>query len=211
MFVNKSFSLPEENILFDDELLGVVSDDIPFIFRIWESNSHFIVKGLGCPDADVDWDEADKLGIPVLKRRSGGGTVVQGPGCMNYAAIFFAPEPPKVIEAFDMVLGGLMIALSRCGISANKQGICDLCIGNKKFSGNAQRRKQDRFYVHGTILYSFDIGLVDKILNMPSKEPDYRGNRPHGEFILNLPLDKRHIGEIMFYAYNNLKTLSKSG
>jgi len=40
-------------------------------------------------------------------------------------------------------------------------------------------------------LLNFDIPLIDKFLRMPSKEPDYRQGRSHGDFLtnLNLPAD----------------------
>ena len=67
-------------------------------------------------------------------------------------------------------------------------GISDLVIGDIKFSGNAQRRLKHAILFHGTILYDFDLSLVTQYLKEPPIQPDYRNNRPHHDFIQNLPI-----------------------
>jgi lipoate-protein ligase A len=68
------------------------------------------------------------------------------------------------------------------------QGQSDLALKNLKFSGNAQRRKRKFLMFHGTFLLNFDIPLIEKYLLMPSKQPDYRQDRTHEEFLTNLHL-----------------------
>ena len=58
----------------------------------------------------------------------------------------------------------------------------------KKFSGNAQRRKKKFLLFHGTFLLRFDFSLIEKVLPLPSLQPDYRQNRPHSDFLTNLDL-----------------------
>jgi lipoate-protein ligase A len=41
---------------------------------------------------------------------------------------------------------------------------------------------------HGSFLLNFDLGLVEQVLPMPSKEPDYRRNRSHTDFLVNLEI-----------------------
>jgi lipoate-protein ligase A len=41
---------------------------------------------------------------------------------------------------------------------------------------------------HGTLLDDFDLDLVGRVLRHPPREPDYRGQRPHGAFLANLRL-----------------------
>jgi lipoate-protein ligase A len=61
-----------------------------------------------------------------------------------------------------------------------------------KFSGNSQRRRKHFLLFHGTFLLDFNLALVSEFLEMPSKQPDYRGDRSHDSFLtnLNLPADK---------------------
>ncbi len=67
-------------------------------------------------------------------------------------------------------------------------GHTDLVWNGKKFSGNSQRRTRNALLFHGTFLLKFDLLLVEKALQMPLLQPDYRQQRPHGEFIGNIPL-----------------------
>ena len=58
------------------------------ILRFWESPEPFVVVGYAnkvATEVNVAACEARK--IPILRRCSGGGTVVQGPGCLNYTLI----------------------------------------------------------------------------------------------------------------------------
>lgn len=67
-------------------------------------------------------------------------------------------------------------------------GHTDLALDGVKFSGNAQRRKRRCLLFHGTILLNLNLALVEELLPMPSRQPEYRQNRPHRDFIRNLPL-----------------------
>jgi lipoate-protein ligase A len=66
------------------------------------------------------------------------------------------------------------------------RGQTDLAIGGLKFAGNAQRRRRRFLLFHGTFLLHLDIGLLEKLLPQPSRQPDYRVNRSHSDFLINL-------------------------
>ena len=61
--------------------------------------------------------------------------------------------------------------------------------GEKKFSGNAQRRAKYHILHHGTILYKFDLSLISRYLNMPQEIPEYRKHRSHTDFVTNVRID----------------------
>jgi lipoate-protein ligase A len=71
--------------------------------------------------------------------------------------------------------------------AARVEGTSDLAVGGVKFSGNAQQRKRRFFLHHGTLLCGFDLALVSKYLNAPERQPEYRRDRRHAEFVANLP------------------------
>jgi lipoate-protein ligase A len=68
-------------------------------------------------------------------------------------------------------------------------GVSDLAVGGRKCSGNSQQRKRRYLLHHGTILYAFDTQRVDRYLRMPARQPDYRRQRKHSEFLAYLPAD----------------------
>jgi lipoate-protein ligase A len=73
------------------------------------------------------------------------------------------------------------------------RGHTDLAIDGHKISGNAQRRRRGAVLFHGTFLLNFDLALVNRLLSMPSKEPDYRRSRSHTEFLMNLNLSAAEV------------------
>ena len=196
MFIDVTFSEPHQNLEFDDFLLSVVKNTP--ILRIWESSVFFVVMGRNSPPSDVNWSACERDSIPVLRRNSGGGTILQGPGCLNYTLVLSTSisENCRTIQgAFNFVLGKVLSALKDLMPQQDLQirGRSDLCLGDRKFSGNAQRRKGSYLYVHGTILYNFPIEIIPLYLTIPKNQPAYRNNRPHTDFLTNLSVDRYRI------------------
>ena len=160
--------------------------------RFWESPNYFVALGY-TNRAAVEADEAAcaAAGVPILRRVSGGGTVLQGPGCLNYALIHPIPDGQTLnVEATNRTVMETQRAAfeTMLGERVTVAGHTDLAWGDLKFSGNAQRRRARNYLFHGTILLDFDVELVQRLLRAPSKEPTYRASRSHREFIRNLPL-----------------------
>ena len=80
---------PAENLACDEALLDwCESGEGAECLRFWESPEPFVVVGYAnkvATEVNVAACEARK--IPILRRCSGGGTVVQGPGCLNYTLV----------------------------------------------------------------------------------------------------------------------------
>ena len=81
--------LATEEALLDAAEAGICGETLSF----WESHQHFVVLGYGNKVAtEVNQFPCELLGIPVLRRCSGGGTVLQGPGVLNYSLVLRATE-----------------------------------------------------------------------------------------------------------------------
>jgi lipoate-protein ligase A len=70
------------------------------------------------------------------------------------------------------------------------QGTTDLVLGDRKFSGNAQRRRQGWLLFHGTFLLRFDSQRLGACLRLPPRQPEYRGGRSHADFVTGLDLGR---------------------
>ena len=137
----------------------------------------------------VDLDACRADGVEVLRRSSGGGAVVLGPGCLNYAiavSLVSRPELVDVAGSFCAILGQIAASLGVPGVSI--AGHADLSLHGRKVSGNAQRRGRHALLHHGTLLYDFDPRYAVRYLKEPARQPAYRAARPHAEFLGNLPL-----------------------
>jgi lipoate-protein ligase A len=82
------------------------------------------------------------------------------------------------------------------------RGTTDLTIGDSKFSGNAQRRRRNFLLFHGSFLLQFDLELMVQLLKFPSRQPDYRANRAHTEFLTQLALPQETVKEALQKEWN---------
>jgi lipoate-protein ligase A len=208
LLVDYHFTKPEENLSCDEVLLDFCeATDGPEVLRFWESPSYFVVLGYTKSlQKEVDIAECKKHHISILRRCSGGGTVLQGNGCLNYSLISKIPpeEFPHNIPATNCRIMKMQRDALRGLLPGDVEirGHTDLTWNGLKFSGNAQRRKSRYFLFHGTILLNFDIALVQKVLLMPEVQPDYRGGRSHQSFITNLPLEKEQVQKAIATKWN---------
>ena len=159
-------------------------------WSIWEAQRPVVV--LGRYNRIDEWvlaNACQRDGVEVLRRCSGGGAVVLGPGCLNYAiglSIVSRPRLAEVAAAFRTVLACVIAELQVEGLMV--AGIADLALEGRKVSGNAQRRGRYGLLHHGTVLYDFDAALAQRYLLEPPRQPDYRAGRSHQRFLGNLPL-----------------------
>lgn len=185
---------PEENLACDEALLDwCEAGHEGEVLRFWESPTPFVVLGYSNrAEREVHLDAARRAAVAVLRRCTGGGAVVQGPGCLNFTLILRVPDSGPltgVTETNRHILQRHHDALlSALGETLAVRGSSDLALGELKISGNAQRRKKHCLLFHGTFLLDFDIELVERLLPMPSREPDYRRHRSHREFLTNAAL-----------------------
>jgi lipoate-protein ligase A len=177
---------PDDNLRLDEELLAEGKE----VLRVWESPRECVVLGhSGYPQRDVHIEECHRSGVPILKRCSGGGAVLIGPGCLNYSLVLpltLNPMWHDIRYSFCWVLQRMQAAI---GLPQLKiEGQCDLAVEGRKVSGNAQRRTQRAVLHHGTLLYAFDAERVERFLKTPLRQPAYRAGRSHSDFLGNLPL-----------------------
>ena len=155
----------------------------------------FIVLGrIGQVADDIHVATVLKDKIPVLRRSSGGGTVLQGKGCLNFSLILSKYDNPQlndIRKSYQIILNKVMFAVKQLGVEAIFQHASDLALIDppKKFSGNAQRRCKKFILHHGTLLYDFPLFYIEKYLKMPKEVPVYRHGRSHEAFVTNLAVN----------------------
>lgn len=161
---------------------------------VWESARPAVVLPRhGEPEAWAHGAACAARGVEVLRRESGGGAVVVGPGCLAVALVLSLDARPWLADveySFGWLLGRLADALALDGAAVRAT---DLALGGRKFAGHAQRRLRGALLHHGVLLYDFDLALMDLLLTEPARRPAWRGNRTHREFLTNAPLARGEI------------------
>ncbi len=203
-FLDLTLPAPAENLACDEVLLDLCDENggDHEVLRFWESSTPFAVLGYSNKVAtEVNLDPARQDNVPVLRRVTGGGAVLQGPGCLNYSLILRITDP--IHETNVQIMRRHAAAL---GTGVEVRGTSDLTLGDLKFSGNAQRRKRRALLFHGTFLLDFDIERVERLLPMPSRQPSYRQNRRHRDFLTNIATQRRAIKDVLVRTWQATPT-----
>ncbi|MGC9036038.1 MAG: lipoate--protein ligase family protein [Verrucomicrobiia bacterium] len=201
-YLDKTFARPEENLACDELLVEFCSsNDGIECLRFWEPDNYFVVLGYGNRvSEEVFVEECERCNVPIFRRISGGGCVLQGPGCLNYSLVLKISNNPQNLSTIPDTNRYVMNRTKRAiqsvlGNNVKVSGITDLTIDGKKFSGNAQRRFNDYILYHGAFLLNMDISMIERLLKIPPRQPCYRQNRTHRDFLININVQSLKIKE----------------
>jgi lipoate-protein ligase A len=199
---------PAANLALDEALLDALENGQGGeVLRFWEPRDYWVVLGYSNRlDTEVNAAACRAHDVGIFRRCSGGGTVLQGPGCLNYSLILDMEKN----AALQTINGANCFIMSRnrdtlsglLGREVRIQGHTDLAVDGLKFSGNAQRRKRRALIFHGTFLLRFDLAAIEKFLPMPSREPDYRKGRSHTSFLTNIDVPAEAINTALQQAWS---------
>ncbi|MBL8798885.1 MAG: lipoate--protein ligase family protein [Planctomycetia bacterium] len=183
---------PAENLALDEALLlAAEAGQGGEVLRFWEQQQLAVVLGAGCKlSEDVDEVRCQADGVPILRRASGGGTVLLGPGCLCFTLMLAYDRSPLLREvpfSYVYILERVCAALHGLLPGIAPAGTSDLMSEGRKFSGNAQQRKRDFLLHHGTLLYDFPLERIGDYVCLPARQPKYRAGRSHLDFVCNLP------------------------
>ena len=202
-----TLSSPVENLALDEALLDDLEENgHDPILRFWESDRYFVVLGRASSlTDDVHVAACRQDHIPVLRRASGGGTILQGPGCLSYAFVLpisLHPDLRDIRPTNRFILQRTAKALQKWQPAITVQGISDLAVDGLKISGNAQRRKRTALLFHGTLLYGMQAGLIARYVKHPKRKPDYRGDRHHGAFLSRIDASPHEMKQAIADAWH---------
>ncbi len=155
------------NLASEEYLLKHTDQDITYL---WRNDSAIIVGKNQNTVEEINTDYVKSHGIKVVRRLTGGGAVYHDLGNLNYT---FIENNKKNFNDFKGFCLPIIKALNSLGIEAQFSGRNDMTIEDKKFSGTAQCKHQDRVMHHGTLLFSSITGDLKNALN--PKELKFQG------------------------------------
>jgi lipoate---protein ligase len=201
-----SFKSPERNLALDEAMLNAAEEGLSGeTLRFWESPVHFVVLGVSqVLEAEAFEEACAADGIPILRRCSAGGCVLQGPGCLNFSLVLSTEDQPEIQHirsSYRYILGLVCRGLATKEIEAQLEGVSDLAVQGMKVSGNAQKRRRGHILHHGTLLYSIEPQSLSRYLREPEDRPSYRGERRHEGFVTTLPLELGTLREALCSAF----------
>ena len=151
-----------------------------------EGSSPAIVMGIsGQLEQLVDPKKQQENPLPIIRRFSGGGTVVVDEDTLFVSFICqkdlhpFPPYPEHLLRWAENIY---KTAWDIPGFHLREN---DYAIGERKCAGNAQYLRKDRWLQHTTFLWNYKEEKMDYLLH-PAKTPRYREGRSHQDFVCRL-------------------------
>jgi lipoate-protein ligase A len=143
------------------------------VLRLWRSKKCVIIGRHQIPDLEVNLAEAEKAGVPVLRRLSGGGAVYHDLGNLNFTLVSRNPASSGV--SYDRFTAPVVAALNLVGFPATQGKRSDICLGDAKISGSAFYLWRGCMLHHGTLLFDADLAALNALLDV--KNVEERGRR----------------------------------
>lgn len=240
--IDLTLPTPHQNIAFEQAMFDAVeinspefkSDSVPNsktglpsaepteFLRLWEPQTKFVVLGRsGKIEDEAFVQRCRKDCVEIIRRASGGGTILAGVGCLMYSVVLSSIKNPALRDigyCHQYIAKRMKSAFANCGKLIELHGHSDLCVQDddgitRKFSGNAMRLGRSNLIYHGTLLISFELEAIARYLQFPSKRPDYRDQRSHLEFVTNIEVDSAALRQSItaaFGASREITTAEKS-
>ena len=138
-------------------------------------------------EISIDLDNIISDKVEVYKRPSGGESVILTPKTLVLATLIHTKkleDPPRHFRAIN---GKIISTLQSLGVEhLSQKGISDISIGEKKILGSSIYRRTNIVFYHAVLNVSETTELMERYLLHPQKQPDYRNNRRHRDFVTSL-------------------------
>ncbi len=134
------------------------------VVRVW-INRESVVIGRGLKACEeVNCREAERLGIPIVRRTSGGGAVYHDGGNLNITLIEGTQGRIGVDEAYRRGLGLVVSALRIMGLEPWIENGNDVVVTGWKVSGTAVHVKACAYLFHSTMLVESDMDTLKRVI-----------------------------------------------
>jgi len=159
-----------------------------YTFSIWQPDTTYLILGQSNKlETSLFLDKVESDKIIVMKRPSGGETVILTPNTLVISAVFIDTDMKKPHQYFPRFNESIIKGLSNSGIeNVLHKGISDLALGEKKILGSSIYHKKDKVFYHAVLNVAEHIDIIEKYIRHPKREPDYRKGRGHGEFVTSI-------------------------
>jgi len=81
----------------------------------------------------------------------------------------------KVFNDYALFTAPVIAALQKVGVAAELTGRNDIAVQGRKISGNAQYRRGERMFCHGTLLFDSNIDAIVSALNVKADKIQSKG------------------------------------
>lgn len=162
-------------------------------FKLWVPEGRALVIGHSQdPERELISEAVRRGGIPVHRRMGGGGAVLLSPACACVGLRFARRKGVTLHDYFEAGSELIKRTVAKAfGLDLKTHGISDLALADsagrlRKVAGCSLYMPRDFALYLASILVNPDLGEIATYLSHPSREPDYRSGRDHGDFLVGL-------------------------
>ncbi|WP_232306381.1 lipoate--protein ligase [Spiroplasma helicoides] len=155
---------PKYNLATEEFLTRSDKFSEPILF-LWQNDNTIVVGRNQNTASEINLQTVEQDSVNVIRRNTGGGTVYQDLGNMNFS-IIYTDKDNNAVSMFSTMLKPVIDTLNRMGVDAKFSGRNDIVLNDKKISGNAMGKFGDRFLQHGTILFNVNLDKLQKYLTV---------------------------------------------
>ena len=176
------------NFYIDDLVIDRMVQGSEYACEIYEGHRVEVVLGRSSKiEEDVMVETCADDGIPLSRRRGGGGTVILSPGILILSIAGRSTLQYHLREHMNAVNRIIVDTLEQLGVDSPViRGISDITLGMKKILGSSLYRRKDLVLYQGSLLVNPDLSLMKRYLKQPRKQPAYRKDRSHEDFVTSL-------------------------
>ena len=184
IYINSNSTSPYFNFALEEYLLTQKDLDDDEIFLFWRTNPTIMVGRYQNTFSEINEKYVRENNVNVVRRNSGGGTIYTDMGAWQFT--FIEKNYKEEGISFDKFTGPIVEALQKQDVDAHFNSRNDLLIGNRKFSGNAQYRKDNAILHHGSILFNTDIQAMVESITVAEDKIIAKGIKSVRERVINI-------------------------
>ena len=173
---------------FDDNLLDRMIQSRETVLSVYQFPHTAVVLGRASKsEIELKVGNCISDSLSLYRRKGGGCSVVLDPGNIIVSVVLYNNKIGQITRYFKNLSKWLIQGLEKSGIEkVQQQGISDLTIGGRKIGGSCLYQTRSLVYYSCSLLVQADVQLMDRYLKHPPREPVYRHNRKHSDFVISL-------------------------
>ena len=155
--IKRSETNPYYNLAAEEYLMKTAMTDT---FMIWRNKPSVIIGKHQNASKEINHSFIESHKLPVIRRITGGGTVYQDFGNINFSFIF-TDRKENIID-FRHFTKPIILFLNELGLNATFEGKNNITVDGLKVSGNSAHIYKNKVLYHGTLLFNTDLDALDQ-------------------------------------------------
>jgi lipoate-protein ligase A len=163
---DEEYENPQWAMAVEEAILRTVAQgSAPDTLRFWRNKWAIIIGRFQCPKVEIIFDSCLKYKITVVRRFTGGGTVYQDGGNLNFSIFIHTDSGINALpNIFNDVGTAVIMSLRDLGVPAELDGM-SIYVKGKKLCGMAGTVMRGAILAHGCLLVDSDLETLYYLLN----------------------------------------------